>query len=101
MKSEDITVIASTVIALTLVIGTVVYFQKEGEKKRLRQERIEQMQLNMRKEKERLLREQGDRKRYQKYREDITDFRGMAWGDTAKYKACMTQKDIQKVSIKN
>ena len=36
MKSEDITVIASTIIALTLVIGTVVYFQKDGEKKRLR-----------------------------------------------------------------
>ena len=51
MKSEDITAIASSVIAVTLIIGTVVYFQKEGEKKRLRQERIEQMQLRMKKEK--------------------------------------------------
>ena len=92
MKSEDITAIATTVIAVVVIVGGIFYFQKEGEKKRLRQERIEQMQLNMKKEKQRLLREQGDRERYKKYREDITDCRGMAWGDTAKYKACMTQK---------
>ncbi len=34
MKYEDITAIASSVIAVTLIIGTYLYFPKEGENKR-------------------------------------------------------------------
>ena len=101
MKSEDITAIATTVIAVVVIVGGIFYFQKEGEKKRLRQERIEQMQLNMKKEKQRLLREQGDRERYKKYREDITkcnneQFKSGKATDIGSpnlvYHACMTRK---------
>ena len=49
MKSEDITAIATSTIAVTLILGTVFYFQQEGEKIRLREERVEQMQLNIKK----------------------------------------------------
>ena len=45
MKSEDITAIATSTIALTLILGTVFYFQQEDEKMRLREERVEQIQL--------------------------------------------------------
>ena len=50
MKSEDITAIATSTIAMTLILGTVFYFQQEGEKMRLREERVEQMQLKIKKE---------------------------------------------------
>ena len=49
MKSEDITAIATSTIAVTLILGTVFYFQQEGEKMRLREERVEQMQLRIKK----------------------------------------------------
>ncbi len=49
MKSEDITAIATSTIAVTLILGTVFYFQQEGEKMRLREERVEQMQLKIKK----------------------------------------------------
>jgi len=49
MKSEDITAIATSTIAVTLILGTVFYFQQEGEKMRLRRERVEQMQLRIKK----------------------------------------------------
>ena len=45
MKSEDITAIATSTIAVTLIFGTVFYYQQEVEKKRLRKDRVEQMQL--------------------------------------------------------
>ena len=47
MKSEDITAIATSTIAVTLILGTVFYFKQEGEKIRLREERVEQMQLKI------------------------------------------------------
>ena len=94
MKSQDITAIATSIIAAVVLFGGLYYFQKEGEKKRLRQERYEQMQLNMKKEKARLLRERGERERererYEKYRQDITDCGGAYFKE--KYKACMTKK---------
>ncbi len=49
MKSEDITAIATSSIAVTLILGTVFYFQKEAEKMRLREERVEQIQLKIKK----------------------------------------------------
>ena len=49
MKSEDITAIATSIIALTLILGTVFYFQKEIEKNRFREQRIEKMQLKKQK----------------------------------------------------
>ena len=49
MKSEDITAIATSTIAVTLILGTVFYFQQEGEKIRFREERVEQMQLKIKK----------------------------------------------------
>ena len=49
MKSDDITAIATSTIAVTLILGTVFYFQQEGEKMRLREERVEQMQLKIKK----------------------------------------------------
>jgi len=49
MKSEDITAIATSTIAVTLILGTFFYFQQEGEKMRLREERVEQMQLKFKK----------------------------------------------------
>ena len=49
MKSEDITAIATSTIAVTLILGTVFYFQQEDEKMRLREERVEQMQLRIKK----------------------------------------------------
>ena len=51
MKSEDITAIATSTIAVTLILGTIFYFQQESEKKRLREERIEQMQIKVKKKK--------------------------------------------------
>ena len=105
MKSEDITAIASSVIAVTLIIGTVVYFQKEGEKKRLRQERIEQMQLRMKKEKAKQLRIEREnrekKERYKKYREDVSKCRDEQYSKgepfdigtpNITYRACMTRK---------
>ena len=49
MKPEDITAIASSTIAVTLILGTVFYFQQEGEKMLLREERVEQIQLKIKK----------------------------------------------------
>ncbi len=49
MKSGDISAIATSTIAVTLILGTVFYFQREGEKMRLREERVEQMQLKIKK----------------------------------------------------
>ena len=49
MKSDDITAIATSTIAVTIVLGTVFYFQKEAEKKRLIEERTEKMQLKIKK----------------------------------------------------
>ena len=51
MKSEDITAIATSTIAVTLILGTIFYFQQVSEKKRLREERIEQMQIKVKKKK--------------------------------------------------
>ena len=47
MKSEDITAIATSTIAVRLVFGTVFYYQEEVKKKCLRQDRVEQMQLKI------------------------------------------------------
>ena len=49
MKSEDITAIATSTIAVTLILGIVFYYRQEGEKMRLRKERVEQMQLQIKK----------------------------------------------------
>jgi len=49
MKSEDITAIATSTIAVTLILGTVFHFRKEAEKMRLREERVEQMQFKFKK----------------------------------------------------
>ena len=49
MKSEDITAIATTTIAVTLILGAAFYFQQEGEKMRLKEERVEQMKLKIKK----------------------------------------------------
>ena len=49
MKSEDITAIATSTIAVTLILGTVFYFQQEGEKMRLREKRVEKIQLKIKK----------------------------------------------------
>lgn len=49
MKSEDITAIATSSIAVTLIVGTVFYSQKEAEKMRLREKGVEQMQLKIKK----------------------------------------------------
>ena len=49
MKSEDITALATSTIAVTLILGTVMYFQKENEKKTFREDQLEQMQLNIKK----------------------------------------------------
>ena len=40
MKSEDITAIATSIIALTLILGTVFHFKQEIEKNRFREKRI-------------------------------------------------------------
>ena len=49
MKSEDITAIATSTIAVRLVFGTVFYYQEEVKNKCLRQDRVEQMQLKIKK----------------------------------------------------
>ena len=49
MKSEDITAIATSTIAVTLILGNVFYFQQEGEKMRLREKRVEKIQLKIKK----------------------------------------------------
>ena len=49
MKSGDISAIATSTIAVTLILGTVFYFQQEDEKMRFREERVEQMQLKIKK----------------------------------------------------
>ena len=43
MKSQDITAIATSIIAVFVIVGRIFYLQKEGEKIRLRQERYEQI----------------------------------------------------------
>ena len=45
MKSQDITAIATSIIAINLILGTILYFHQEAEKKLFREERIQQMQL--------------------------------------------------------
>ena len=101
MKANQITAFATSIIAVVLIVGGFYYLQKEAETKRLRQERYEQMQLNMKKEKARLLREQGERERYKKYRDDITkcnreQFASGKASDIGSpnlvYHACMTRK---------
>ena len=49
MKSEDITALATSTIAVTLLLGTFFYFQKESEKKRLREDKIEEIQMKIKK----------------------------------------------------
>ena len=49
MKSEDITAIATSTISVTLILGTIFYFKQEEEKKLRREERVEQMQLKIKK----------------------------------------------------
>ena len=49
MRSEDITAIANSTIAVTLILGTIFYFQQNREEKLLRKERVEQMQLKIKK----------------------------------------------------
>ena len=49
MKSEDITATATSAIAVTLILGTVFYFQQESKKMLIREERVEQMQIKNKK----------------------------------------------------
>ena len=49
MKSEDITAMTTSIIALTLILGTVFHFKQEIEKNRFREKRIEKMQLKKQK----------------------------------------------------
>ena len=49
MKSEDITALATSTIAVTLILATVFYYQQENEKKRFREDRLVQMQLKIKK----------------------------------------------------
>ena len=49
MKSEDVTAIATSTIAVTLILGIVFYSQQKGEKKLLREEQVEQIQLKIKK----------------------------------------------------
>ncbi len=50
MISEDMTAIANSTIAVTPILGTIFYFQQNHEEKLLRKERVEQMQLKIKKE---------------------------------------------------
>ncbi len=80
MKSEDITAIATSTIAVTLIFGTLFYYQQEVEKKRLREDRVEQMQLKIKKK--------GSNEKFRKDRDTCKTF----FNDELGYTKCMKSK---------
>ena len=112
MKSQDITAIATSIIAINLILGTILYFHQEAEKKLFREERIEQMQLK-KKEKIRINNEkawhdkykkvkdkEGLEKIYQKYKKDIETCK-KSFNQFAGYFKCMTEKGYRENFIKS
>ena len=45
MRSRHITSIATTIIAITLILGTVFYFKEESNNKKQKEEKFEQIKL--------------------------------------------------------
>ena len=111
MKSEDITAIATTTIAITLIVGTVFYIQGEFNIKRLREEKMDKIELK-RKEKSRIkekkvwdkLQKEGMDKRrmdkiYKKYKSDKEACKSSI-SSFGEYLKCMSEKGYREKFIK-
>ena len=112
MKSQDITAIASSTIAINLILGSVLYFHQEAEKKLFREERIEQMQLK-KKDKIKINKEkawyenykkvkdkEGLEMIYRKYKKDIETCK-KSFDEVEKYFKCMTEKGYRENFLRN
>ena len=92
MKSEDITAIATSVLAVTVLLGTILYFQQEREKKNLKKEWMEQRQDNIKKGIPNLEVIKIKKAKYKKWRQDVSKCRSKFVGDEEGYLVCMTKK---------